>query len=111
MDLNNDFFEYVQDQLSQWSKIDKKRMFGIMGLFKEGLMFGMIAKDTVYLKVDDSNKSKYEHAGSKPLKVFKNNSEVRSYYELPAEVLDDSEEFIKWAKESFAIQIRKRSKN
>lgn len=101
------FFEYVQDQLSQWTAIEKKRMFGMIGLYKEGLMFGMIAKDTVYLKVDDSNKNKYKNAGSEPLKVFKSNSEVRTYYELPADVLENAEEFIKWAKESYAIQVNK----
>jgi len=111
MHLENDFIEYVQDQLSQWSNIDKKKMFGIIGLFKEGLMFGIISNDTVYLKVDDSNKIKYENAGSKPLEVFKNKSKVRSYYELPAEVLENSEEFIDWAKESFTIQKNKISNN
>ncbi len=109
MALSNDFFEYVQDQLSPWSNIDKKRMFGVLGLYREGVMFGIIAKDTVYLKVDDSNKNKFLDAGSAPLKVFKNNSEVPSYYELPVDVLENAEEFIEWAKESYAIQVNKNS--
>ena len=57
--------------------------------------------------LDDSNKNKFLDAGSTSLKVFKNNSEVPSYYELPADVLEHAEEFIKWAKESFAIQLKK----
>ncbi|MDW3646052.1 MAG: TfoX/Sxy family protein [Bacteroidia bacterium] len=107
MTLSNDFFEFVQDQLSPWCKIDKKRMFGVLGLYREGLMFGIIAKDIVYLKVDDSNKDKYLDAGSTPLKVFKNNSVVPSYYKLPVDVLENAEEFIEWAKESYAIQVNK----
>ena len=109
MSLSNDFFEFVQDQLSQWSDIDKKRMFGVIGLYREGLMFGVISKGKVYLKVDASNKEKFVNAGSESLKVFKSNSEVPSYYELPAEILEDADVFIEWAKESYAIQLNKNS--
>ena len=106
MSLSNDFFEFVQDQLSNWSNIQKKRMFGIVGIYKDGLMFGIISKQVVYLKVDNSNRNKFTDAGSTSLRVFKTNSEVLSYYELPPEILDDSVEFIKWAKESYEIQVK-----
>ena len=109
MTSSNDFFEYVQDQLNPWSVIDKKRMFGVLGLYREGVMFGIIAKDMVYLKVDNSNKNKFIDAGSTTLKVFENNSEVPSYYELPVDILENSVEFIEWAKESYAIQANKNS--
>ena len=109
MASSNDFFEYVQDQLSSWSPIDKKRMFGVLGLYRDGLMFGIIAKDMVYLKVNDSNKKKFLDAGSTTLKVFESNSEVPSYYELPVDVLENAEEFIEWAKESYAIQMNKKN--
>jgi len=105
MNPSNDFYEYIQDQLSNWGKIDKKRMFGVIGIYRDGLMFGVIKNDTVYLKVDNSNRSKFLDAGSETLKVFKSNSEVPSYYKLPENVLDDSNEFIEWAKEAHQIQI------
>lgn len=107
MTLSNDFFEFVQDQLSEWSYIDKKRMFGVLGLYRDGIMFGIIAKNLVYLKVDDSNRNKFLLADSEPLRVFKNNTEVPSYYKLPVDVLENAEEFIEWAKESYAIQVKK----
>ena len=110
MASSHDFFEFVQDQLSPWSKIDTKRMFGVLGLYREGLMFGIIAKNMVYLKVDESNKNKYIEAGSTSLKVFKSNSEVPSYYELPVDVLENGDEFVEWAKESYAIQLSKNQK-
>ncbi|NNF35201.1 MAG: TfoX/Sxy family protein [Saprospiraceae bacterium] len=109
MSSPSDFFEYVQDQLSSWNHIDKKRMFGVLGLYRDSLMFGIIAKDIVYLKVDDSNIDKYIDAGSTSLKVFKNNSEVPSYYKLPEEVLENAESFIEWAQESYAIQVKRNS--
>lgn len=107
MASSDDFFAFVQDQLAPWSRIDKKRMFGVLGLYREGLMFGIIARNMVYLKVDDSNKQKYIDAGSESLKVFKSNSEVPSYYELPVDVLEDADTFREWAEESYAIQLNK----
>ena len=47
MPSSNDFVEYIQDQLSDWSSINKKRMFGVLGLYRDGIMFGIIAKDKV----------------------------------------------------------------
>ena len=107
MTLSDDYFNYVEDQLALWSPISSKRMFGVLGLYREGLMFGIIAENKVYLKIDDSNKHKYIKAGSTPLRVFKRKSEVPSYYELPEEVLEDSEKFMIWANESFEIQSKK----
>ena len=109
MSFTDDFFKYIQDQLSPWSDIYKKRMFGVIGLYREGLMFGIISKNIVYLKVDKSNINRFVDAGSTSLKVFKNNSEVPSYYELPADVLENSQTFIEWAEESYQIQVKKNS--
>jgi DNA transformation protein len=107
MNSPSDFFDYVQDQLSTWATIDKKPMFGVLGIYRDGLMFGIIKKDTVYLKVDDVTKKKFIDEASESLKVFKNNSEVPTYYKLPDHVLDNETEFVKWAKESYDIQMRK----
>lgn len=78
-------------------------MFGVIGLYFDGLMFGMVSNDAVFLKVDESNKNKFLEADSAPLKLFKKNAEVPSFYELPVEVLENAELFVEWAKESFAI--------
>lgn len=108
MAASNDFLEYVLDQLSDLEDLYIKRMFGLQALYKDGLTFGLISKDIVYLKVDQSNKAKYEAAGSTPLKLFKNDSIVKSYYELPVEVLENAELFVEWVKESLTIQKNKR---
>lgn len=107
MPVTQDFLQYVLDQLSGWGDIQVKRMFGCIALYREGLAFGLIADDVVYLKVDDTNRDKYLEAGSEPLKLFKNKTLVPSYYNLPADVLDDAHEFVKWAKEALAIQIKR----
>ncbi len=54
MPVSDDFLNYVLDQLSAWGSVSVRRMFGGAGLYREGRMFGLIADDVVYLKVDDA---------------------------------------------------------
>jgi len=66
MAVSEDYLNYVLDQLSEFGEIDNKRMFGGVGFFKEGLMFGKIGSDTFRLKVDQYNQKDYEDKGMKP---------------------------------------------
>ncbi len=109
MAISKDFLEYVLDQLSGWGNVYANRMFGGAALYQDDLAFGMIANDIVYLKVDNTNINKYLKEGSKPLKPFKNNATVLSFYNVPPDVFEDAEEFTEWAKESLTIQ-KKRNK-
>ena len=107
MAVSNDFISYVLDLLSDWGNVHIKRMFGGAALYQGELAFGMIAKDVVYLKVDDTNRDKYLQEGSEQLKPFENNATVLSFYNVPPDVFEDSDEFVKWAKESLEIQKEK----
>ncbi|PKQ62324.1 hypothetical protein BZG02_13525 [Labilibaculum filiforme] len=107
MAVSKDFLNYVLDQLSSWEGIYTKRMFGGVALFQDGLAFAMIAFNVVYLKVDESNIDKFIAQGSTPLKPFKSDEIVKSFYSVPPDVFENSDEFIVWAKESFEIQIKR----
>lgn len=109
MAVSSDFLQYVLDQLSGWGNVHVNKMFGGAALYQGELAFAMIANDVVYLKVDDTNKEKYIAAGSTQLKPFKSNATVLSFYNIPVDVLEDSDKFVVWAKESLDIQ-KKRSK-
>ena len=64
MAVSNDFLEYIRDQLREWGPISVRKMFGGAGLYRDGKMFGLVADDVIYLKVDDTNRGKYEAVGS-----------------------------------------------
>lgn len=107
MATSTDFLNYVLDQLAAWGDIDTKRMFGGVAFFRDGLAFAMVAKDVVYLKVDETNIDKFIAQGSTPLKPFKSDALVKSFYNVPPDVFEDSDVFIEWAKESFEIQVKR----
>ncbi len=107
MAVSKNFLQFVLDQLSGWGNVEIKRMFGGAALYQDGLAFGMIAENIVYLKVDDTNRDKFIQEGSIPLTPFKNNATVLSFYNVPPDVFEDADEFVKWAKESLAIQQKR----
>ncbi len=110
MAVSDSFINYVLDQLSLWGGVSVRRMFGGAGLYRDGRMFGLIADDVAYLKVDDSNRADFVKAGSFPFNPYpeKAKTTVMSYYTVPLEVLEDREELSRWARRSLAIQARKR---
>ncbi len=108
MAASTDYLDFILDQLSNWKTVNTKRMFGCVGIYADGLMFGIIAKETIFFKVHETNKEQYLKAGSAPLKLFKNNSIVASFYEVPIAILEDASLFAVWAEESLNIQKRKK---
>ncbi len=107
MAVSDDFIEYILDQFSGWGEVYVQRMFGGVGLYRDGLMFGLVANNAAYLKVDETNKDKFLEAGSEPLKPFPNRPTLLSYFEIPPDVLEDRDELIKWAEESLSIQKKR----
>jgi DNA transformation protein len=110
MAVSDDFVNYVVDQLRLWGVVSVRRMFGGAGLYRDGRMFGLIADDVAYLKVDDSNRGDFVKAGSAPFAPYpeKGVTTVMSYYGIPPEVLENPAELSKWAQRSFEIQEKKR---
>jgi DNA transformation protein len=93
MAVSDEFLDYVIDQLAGWGEVSARRMFGGAGLYCDSVMFGLIADDVAYLKVDDSNREDFVKAGSSAFNPYpeKDKSVVMSYYEIPADVLEDAE--------------------
>lgn len=101
-----DFVEYViKDLLSDMSGISSRPMFGGYGLYKDGVIFGIVADDKLYFKVGKMNQKKYEDAGCEPLTydTKKRKDIALSYWEVPADIMEDREEVCVWVNESLKI--------
>lgn len=106
MTVSDSYRDYVLDQLRSSGDTVARKMFGGIGLFRNGLMFGLIADDVLYFKVDGTNRDDYQRAGMEPFRPFEK-SITMSYYQVPLEVVEDPETLKVWAEESFAIAQRK----
>ena len=100
------FKTFVLDQLSEIGDVVPRAMFGGVGLYHRGLFFGILARDTLYLKVDDRNREDYERAGMKPFKPYAHRSGTMRYYAVPLDVLESPIDLARWARASIAAAER-----
>jgi len=109
MPISEEFVDYVIDQLSAWGEVSARKMFGGAGLYCDGTMFGLIADDVAYLKVDDLNREDFVKAGSSPFNPYpdKVKATVMSYYEIPVDVLENPDQLAEWAERSLAVARKK----
>jgi DNA transformation protein len=75
-------------------------------------MFAVLADDVAYLKVDDSNRDDFLRAGSAPFEPYpeKIKTTIRTYFEIPADVLEDRDELARWAGRSWAVARKNKKK-
>ena len=83
-----------------------RAMFGGVGLYADEVFFGILAADTLYLKVDDSNRGQYEAAGMTAFRPYADRPMTMSYYQVPAAVIEDGDELAAWARASIRVASR-----
>ena len=104
MPVNRDYLQYLLEQLAQLPRVTSRRMFGAIGLYSDGVFFGIVDDDTVFFKVDDSTRERYVSRGSEPFRPYKDRPEVSlSYFQVPPEVLEDADELVPWARAAVRV--------
>ncbi|MEK6322787.1 MAG: TfoX/Sxy family protein [Acidobacteriota bacterium] len=109
MPVSEEYLDYVVDQLGCIGEVVSKKMFGGVGLYRDGLFFGLIAGDMLYFKVDDENRRDYEAAGAKLFQPYGEESYSMGYYEVPLDVLEDVDQLRVWARGAVGAAERKAS--
>jgi DNA transformation protein len=103
----NEFVDYLHEVFELFGRISTRKMFSGYGIYHDGLMFGLVAGDTLYLKADAENAPHFEKEGLQKFE-YRNGEKVvkMSYYNAPAGILEDREEAAKWARRSFEAALR-----
>jgi DNA transformation protein len=104
--VSDSFRAFVLDQLEELGDVMPRSMFGGVGLYRDGLFFGIIAGDVLYLKADDETRGAFEAAGSEPFKPYPDRSETMQYYAVPVSVLESSMELAEWARQALKVAAR-----
>jgi DNA transformation protein len=107
MAVSPGFQDFVLDLLGSLDPLPR-RMFDGVGLFQGGTMFGLLLRDTIYLRVDDVTRARYESAGSRPFSYQRGEREVSlsAYYVVPEDLLDRQDELLQWARDAIATARR-----
>lgn len=93
------FKDFVLDQLADLRGLTARSMFGGYGLYRNATFFGIIHKGRLYFKVTEATLPRYKEQGMKP---FRPNAKqtLKSFYEVPIDVLEDAEALTQWATEA-----------
>jgi DNA transformation protein len=115
MRAHDRFTDFLLELLAPLGPVAARRMFGGVGLFHSGVMFGLIAREELFLKVGDANRAAYEEAGEAPFTYETKNgtNTLGSYWRCPADLLDDAETFREWARaavEAAGVAVRAKQK-
>ena len=103
MTRDKGFHEYIMREVFlDVTGVTSRGMFGGWGIYKDGFFFALIADGRLYFKVDDSNRSDFERAGSEPFRYSSKDKKAvtMSYWELPAAVMEDRDELKVWMQKS-----------
>ena len=107
MPPRNEFVEHVLELLAPFGGVSARRMFGGFGVYRDALMFGLIAGDVLYLKADGENRGEFEAAGAEPFSYTTRRKQVvLSYWRAPEEALESPDAMKTWARSAFAAALR-----
>ena len=107
MTASQGFVELLKDALSGLGPVSVRRMFGGAGVYADGVMFGLVADDTLYLKADDETKRAFEAEGLDRFGYDARGKRIDlPYWRAPERLLDDPEEMVAWARTALGVARR-----
>jgi len=107
---SNEFIAYLHEVFAGFGPVTARRMFGGHGIYHDGLMFALVAGDTLYLKADAVNAPEFTRRGLAAFTYTRQGKPARlGYYQAPAEILDDPDQAVAWARRSFEAALRART--
>ena len=105
--MSMEFVSYLHEIFAQFGTIQTRRMFGGFGIYHQGLIFGLIIDETLYLKVDVISSPAFEQLGLLPFEYDRHGKIIKmSYYQAPEEIFDDFEQATVWAKRGYEAAVR-----
>lgn len=104
---------FLEEMLAPLGGVSIRRMFGGLGLFREGLMFGLVADGDLYLKALPDERAAFAAEGGAPFspEMGGRTATMISYWRAPDRLGDDPDAFLAWARRACAAaQVLDRAK-
>ena len=91
--------EEVLDRLAALGEVRSHPLFGGHGIYWRETIFGILFGGKLYFKVHERSRADYESRGMGPFRPNQRQT-LKSYYEVPPEVLADPNALLSWASEA-----------
>jgi len=105
MPIDQEYLDYIIDQLSEFGEFQHKKMFGGIGFFSGKIFFAGIMNGVFRLKADETNIPDYTAYGIGPWRIESRNMTM-PYYEVPEEIVSDKMKLAEWAAKAFEVALK-----
>jgi DNA transformation protein len=112
--LTTEFVSYLHEVFAPFGIIQTRRMFAGFGVYHQGMMFGLVVDDMLYLKSDAESKQVFDKLGRTQFEFERLGKIIKmSYYQAPDEIFEDFEQATIWARRAYkaALKANKLKKN
>jgi DNA transformation protein and related proteins len=99
---SDSFKDYALDQLAGLPALKCRGMFGGFGLYAGGKFFGIVFQGRLYFKTGAATRASYESRGMTHFRPSAK-QQLPSYFEVPAEIVEDANELMRWADDAIGI--------
>lgn len=108
----SEFVEYLKEVFAPFGAVQARRMFGGYGIYRDGIMFGLVENDILYFKADETTAQHFESRGLDQFEYSNKGKTVKLiYYQAPEEIFDSPEEATLWARRAFEVALLSKSKS
>lgn len=103
-----EYIAFVVERLAPLKALSSGRFFGGTRLCVGDLQFGMMMGNTLFFVVDATTRKQYEAMGMGCFwyNTKKGRRDVKKYYEVPGDLLDEPQRLLALARESIAVARR-----
>lgn len=104
--------EFLIDLFADFGPVTIRKMFSGHGISADGVNFALALRAGLFLRADEMTIPDFEAEGSRPFQYSTRAKTVvvKSYWELPARLFDDTAELAQWARTALAAAQRAKVK-
>jgi DNA transformation protein len=108
MPISPEYRAFLTELFAPIGPVHIRNMFGGAGVFRDDLMFALIASETLYLKVDQTNRADFAAEGAEQFTYASPSGKIVEfgYFQLPERLLDEPDEFAEWARKALDVARR-----
>lgn len=101
--------DHLRDLFQGVAPVTFRRMFGGLGIYRDGLIFAVVLRDQLMLKGDDEVAADYAAAGMERWSYENRKSGkpvAMPYWTAPESAMDDPDEMADWARKAIGAARR-----
>lgn len=96
----------VTEQLSFLGSISNRPIFGVIGIFIDDRLLGIVADEALYLHTGPSNRDEYLSRGCRQFKPYPNAYDLTTdHHQVPDEIVNDPEQLKAWGERALRAAV------